>query len=250
MSSDPAVATPSVAQRFQPGIQSALALVQHAEQRAGGLPDLLVAAVGRRWSGPSRQQHPAGPQLPLAPLRRRGAVQEPAVEFLAGQAAGADQLAQRIPDFDLDDPTQLIGEPSRGRLLDQASSRGEQGPRAGETDPLVEPQTVLVVGGQFVQSVEAAAVGIAGPAARRRQFAAHGASAGGAERLQDLVQLRDGFLAQQGDDRLGSEGFGSHAHLLNVESGSDARTLAKGSSCFGVVPTAFAICRCLTDPRA
>ena len=36
----------------------------------------------------------------------------------------------------------------------------------------------------------------------------------------------------------------------SVESGSDARTLAKGSSCFGVVPTAFAICRCLTDPRA
>ena len=36
----------------------------------------------------------------------------------------------------------------------------------------------------------------------------------------------------------------------HVESGSDARTLAKGSSCFGVVPTAFAICRCLTDPRA
>ena len=35
-----------------------------------------------------------------------------------------------------------------------------------------------------------------------------------------------------------------------VESGSDARTLAKGSSCFGVVPTAFAIGRCLTDPRA
>ncbi len=35
-----------------------------------------------------------------------------------------------------------------------------------------------------------------------------------------------------------------------VESGSDARTLARGSSCFGVVPTAFAICRCLTDPRA
>ncbi len=74
---------------------------------------------------------------------------------------------------------------------------------------------MLVVGGQFVQSVEADAVGIAGAAAYRHQFAAYGASAGAAERLQDVVQLHDGILAQQGNDGLGSKSFGSHAHLPN-----------------------------------
>ena len=62
---------------------------------------------------------------------------------------------------------------------------------------------------------------------------------------------------QQWEERLCGLGFmvvrpdGPFALLQGVvESGSDARTLARGSSCFGVVPTAFAICRCLTDPRA
>ena len=65
---------------------------------------------------------------------------------------------------------------------------------------------------------------------------------------------RDGVFPRPGDGVAGQYAYVPDRRFPKlphvVESGSDARTLAKGSSCFGVVPTAFAIGRCLTDPRA
>ena len=86
-----------------------------------------------------------------------------------------------------------------------------------------------------------------------RQSIRNSLSSGKADRVDVLpCNYADPFsMVRALNAFLGEGGFGFDLDAVTiVESGSDARTLAKGSSCFGVVPTAFAICRCLTDPRA
>ena len=127
---DAGVAAPTALQRFQAGIQAALAFVE----QAGEQHDSGAQFVGHEVAIRYRSDQPGGGQqgAPRAHLLRLagpigGAIQELTGKLVAGQLAFLDQLAQGILGADMQQVVQLFAELSSGSVVDHRCGGGEQG---------------------------------------------------------------------------------------------------------------------------
>ena len=108
------------------------------------------------------QQGAPGAQLLRLAGAVGGAIQKLAGNFLAGQLALLDELAQGILGADVKQVVQLLAELSRWRIADQRCGGGEQGAGGREPHGAERPQPVLIEVDEFLKGVIAAPMGVAG----------------------------------------------------------------------------------------
>jgi len=163
-------------QRFEPGVQAALLLVQQAEEQHDRGPQLVRhdGGLGQRPGHAGLGQKRSPPQqlsTPAAGVRR--AVQEAAGDGLARQAGVAYELAKSVLGADVEQVVELFNEKANLSALDLGGSRRQQ--RAVDREPnlVVSPQSVLVELSDLVERVEAAAMRVARSTAQLRQLAEH-----------------------------------------------------------------------------
>ena len=111
-----------------------------------------------------------------------GAIQKLAGNFLAGQLALPDKLAQGILGADVKQVVQLLAELSRWRIADQRCGGGEEGAGGREPHGPERPQPVLIEVDEFLKGVVAAPMGVAGAVREFLELAKRGASGAGTER--------------------------------------------------------------------
>ena len=193
-------------QRFEPGIQAPLLLVEDAKKQHNRCPELLRhdGRVGQRPCHTGRGQQGAAPQQLLPPAAGgRGAVHEPASDVFPSHTSGAHERAQRVLGADVQEGVEFLHNIAEISGLDQGGGRRQQCPGAGEPDLLVRPQTQLVELRHVVEGVVAATVGVACPGREILQLAEHGAPGVGAQRRHQLRQRGDLLLAQERGDGCG-----------------------------------------------
>ncbi len=174
----------------------------------------LVEQVDEEFSGGG--QGAAGQDLSLAPLGLGRAVEEAAVELLAGETVAMHEVAQGIAARDMQEGFQFGDEVAGVGGAHQRFGCGAQRAMGGEADALEGPQAVLVEARGRGQGVIATGVGIAGEVGDEGELAHDGAAGGGAEGGHELRHGGDGFAFQQVDE--GAEGVERGTH--GAESGS------------------------------
>ena len=214
---DTGVAAPTAFERFKPCVQSTLAFVEQAGEQHDSGAQLVGHEVGIRH----RSEQPRGGQqgTPGAQLLRLagpvgGAIQELAGNFLAGQLALLDELAQGILSADVEQVVQLLAELSRWRIADHRRGGGEQGAGGREPHVAERPQPVLVEVDELLEGVVAAPMGVAGTVREFLELAKRGASGARTERRHYLGQRGDGLLVKQVDECSGGVLGRSHCGTI------------------------------------
>ena len=149
------------------------------------------------------QQGAPGAQLLRLAGAVGGAIQKLAGNFLAGQLALLDELAQGILGADVKQVVQLLAELSRWRIADQLCGGGEQGAGGREPHGAERPQPVLIEVDEFLKGVIAAPMGVAGAVGEFLELAKRGAPGARTERRHYLGQRGDGLPVKQVDERGG-----------------------------------------------
>jgi hypothetical protein len=139
----------------------------------------------------------------------QGGIEDLAVDFDSCQAPLLDE-AERLLHFGVQIIRQPLSIVAPGATDSRKFPRGQEGPVAGEPDPLVRQPAVIVEASDFGQGIEAPTIGVAGEIVELLQFAKRGQIGLGAERafqrrpISALVPAK--VLAK---DR-GIEGSGPH----------------------------------------
>lgn len=200
---DARVAAAPGLQRFEPGIQAPLLLVEDAEKQHNRCPELL-RHEGRFGQRPGHaglgKQGSAPHQLLTPPACVRRAVQEPARNVFTSHTSGAHERAHRVLGADVEAGVEFFHKIPELSGLDHGDGRRQQCAGAGEPDLLVHPQTQFVELHHVVEGVVAATVGVACPGRELLQLAEHGAPGVGAQRRHQLRQRGDLLLAQERGD--------------------------------------------------
>ena len=216
--SDAPVAAPPALERFESGEQPPLAFVEEAGEQHDGGAQLFGHEVGV-GQGPYESGR-GDPQASGAQLARSvcgvgGTVEELAGELVPRQASVADELAQGVLGADAEQVVQLVDEVSGVGVIDECLGGCDESSGPGEADVAERPQAAFVEVGELVESVVAAAVGVAGAGVEVFELAERGAPADAwAEGGHHVCQGGDGLLAEQGDDGVGGELDGSHCGTI------------------------------------
>ena len=203
---DARVAAAPGLQRFEPGIQAPLLLVEDADKQHNRCPELLrqESRFGQRPCHAGLGKQGSAPQQLLTPAAGvRRAVQEPASEVFTSHPSVAHKRAQRVLGADVQEGVEFLHNIAEISGLDHGGGRRQQCAGAGEPDLLVRPQTQFVELRHLVEGVVAATVGVTCPGREILQLAEHGAPGVGAQRRHQLRQRRDLLLAQERGDGCG-----------------------------------------------
>ena len=227
---DAGIAAVAQFQRGESGEEPALLLVEGAEIELTGVGQSGVgrwwwrlrlggsqAGLRARWRrGRSRtglrdrSGGVAGAGLLLGVRAVGGEVQEAVAELDTGQASLAEQLAQGIGGGDAEEGIEFLDQESGSGFAHEVLGRGEQSAARGEADAAERPQAERVKARGFRQSVEGAAMGIAGEVRDGPQFADDGAATRGTEGSEHLRHGSDRLPAQEINEGVGMELNGSH----------------------------------------
>jgi hypothetical protein len=88
---------------------------------------------------------------------------------------------KRILDLSMKEVGQLVGEPTRRRLIDKGLDRGDESAVAGKSNSVVGPQAHIVEAGNFAEGIVAAAMRIAGQVIEEFELAKDGEVGRGAD---------------------------------------------------------------------
>ena len=130
---DVGVAAPTALQRFQSGIQAALAFVEQAGEQHDSGAQFCGHEIGIRYrSDQPRGGQQSAPSVQLLRLAGAigGAIQELTGNLVAGQLAFLDQLAQGILGADVEQVVQLLAELTSGSVVDSAAVVASRVPAA------------------------------------------------------------------------------------------------------------------------
>ena len=139
-----------------------------------------------------------------------GGIEKLAVQFRSRQALLRDELAERLLYFRVEVIGQLMGIVAPKRLLYENFHGGQQCAMAGKPDTFVRPESAIVEMSDFGQSIEAAAMRVAGEVIQLLQFTKDGETGTGAKHTFQFGQIGDFITAKILAQDRGLEGSWSH----------------------------------------
>jgi hypothetical protein len=113
-------------------------------------------------------------------------IEKLAIDFDSAQSLLADEMAQRLLNFGVQDIGKFMGVVAMRGLVHEGLHGCEQSAVARKPDRLVRPQSLIIKASDVGQGVEAPAMGIAGEVIQLLQFAKHRQIGVAAERTFQL----------------------------------------------------------------
>ncbi len=180
-------------QAFQPGVESALLLVQQTVEEHNGRPQLIVRTLLRLPCSP----------LFLTPLAFLRTIQIASRQLPAVEPILLHQVAQGIFGDHLHDCVQFVDKITRWSLGHQRGRGVQQGAVPRKMNIAIRPQPQFIVAGSGIQRIVGPAMGIAAAVAQGCQFAQDGEGDGGAQGAFELRHRGDFLVAQEAREFVG-----------------------------------------------